>query len=113
MFVLYPRQVEEDSLESVMPGTEKSRWWDYFKTAMSMIVIPLVLWGVALEVGNAVRDEKIARLESEVAAAKDIEKGVTANSNTLGRVEEKIDATNKRLDDIKGDLRRSLPPAHP
>lgn len=94
-----------------MSTTDKSKWWDYFKTVMSMLVVPLLLWGIKLEVGNAVRDTKIASLEKEVAAAKAIKDGVNANTHTLGRVEEKIDATNKRLDDIKIDLRRSLPPS--
>ena len=80
------------------------------QTFLSVLVIPLLLWGVKLEVGQAVQDEKIERLESEVAAAKAIKDGVTANTTSLGRVEEKLDATNRRLDDIRSDLRRSLPP---
>ena len=71
---------------------------------LSMLVIPLLGWGIRLEVSNAVQNEKIAKLEAEVAAAKPM-------SVTLGRVEEKIDATNKRLDYIKSDLRRTLPPS--
>jgi len=77
---------------------------------LSILVIPLLLWGVKLEVGNAVQNEKITVLENEVAAAKAIKDGVIANTNTLGRVEEKLDATNRRLDDIRSDLRRGLPP---
>jgi len=89
---------------------DKSKWTDLAFKILSVLVIPLLLWGVKLEVGQAVQDEKIERLESEVAAAKAIKDGVTANTTSLGRVEEKLDATNRRLDDIRSDLRRSLPP---
>lgn len=79
------------------------KWMDLAFKILSILVIPLLGWGIRLEVSNAVQNEKIAKLEAEVAAAKPM-------SVTLGRVEEKIDATNKRLDDIKSDLRRTLPP---
>ena len=80
------------------------KWMDLAFKILSMLVIPLLGWGIRLEVSNAVQNEKIAKLEAEVAAAKPM-------SVTLGRVEEKIDATNKRLDYIKSDLRRTLPPS--
>lgn len=79
------------------------KWMDLAFKILSALVIPLLGWGIRLEVSNAVQNEKIAKLEAEVAASKPM-------SVTLGRVEEKIDATNKRLDDIKNDLRRTLPP---
>lgn len=79
------------------------KWADWVLKVLSALVIPLALWGVTLEVNSAVQDEKIAKLE---AAVEDV-KPMTAS---MARVEEKIDATNKRLDEIKADLRRSLPP---
>lgn len=79
------------------------KWTELAFKILSVLVIPLLGWGIKLEVSNAVQNEKITKLEAEVAAAKPM-------SVTLGRVEEKIDATNKRLDDIKNDLRRTLPP---
>lgn len=92
---------------------EKSKWTDLAFKVLSILVIPLLLWGVRLETSRAVQSTKIESLEKEVTAAKAIKEGVAANTNTLGRVEEKLDATNRRLDDIKADLRRSLPPIHP
>ena len=80
------------------------KWTELGFKLLSMLVVPLLLWGIKLEVNSAVQSEKITKLEAEVAAARPM-------SNTLGRVEEKIDATNKRLDDIKADLNRTLPPA--
>lgn len=97
-----------------MPAERKKMdsksWLDLAWKILSILVIPLLLWGVKLEISQAVQDTKIAQMTTELAAAKAIEKGVSANTITLGRVEEKLDATNRRLDDIKADLRRSLPP---
>lgn len=87
-----------------------SKWTDLAFKILSVLVIPLLAWGIKLEVSRAVQAEQIQRLEREVQATKGISSGVTANATALGRVEEKLDATNKRLDDIKDDLRRSLPP---
>jgi len=89
---------------------DSKSWLDLAWKILSILVIPLLLWGVKLEISQAVQDTKIAQMTTELAAAKAIEKGVSANTITLGRVEEKLDATNRRLDDIKADLRRSLPP---
>jgi hypothetical protein len=86
------------------------KWTDFAFKVLSVLVIPLLLWGVKLQVGQAVQDTKIETLESEVAAAKAIKAGVQANTVTLGRVEEKLNGTNARLDEIRTDLRRSLPP---
>jgi len=89
---------------------EKSKWTDLAFKILSVLVIPLLGWGVSLQVSQAVQNEKIERLETEVKAAKSIKDGVVANTNTLGRMEVKLDGTNKRLDEIRSDLRRSLPP---
>lgn len=93
-----------------MPDSNTKAWFDYGFKFLSILVIPAVIWAGKLQVEQAVQNEKIAALEADVAAAKAIQKGVNSNTATLGRVEEKLDATNKRLDDIRSDLRRSLPP---
>lgn len=82
------------------------KWADLAFKFLSVLVVPLLLWGIKLEVSNAVQNEKIIKLEAAVETTK-------AQSVAMARVEEKIDATNKRLDEIRGDLRRSLPPAPP
>lgn len=88
-----------------------SKWTDLVFKILSVLVIPVFLWGAKLQVEQAVQNEKIARLEQEVAVALSIRDGVIANTHALGRVGDKIDATNKRLDDIRVDLRRSFPPS--
>lgn len=90
-----------------------SKWTDLAFKILSVLVIPVLGWAISLQVSQAVQNEKIARLETEVQAAKAIKDGVVANTNTLGRMEEKLDGTNRRLDEIRADLRRSLPPGNP
>jgi len=89
-----------------------SKAWGWMKDVLVLLVIPLFLWGVKLEVGNAQRDkeleyqeEKIERLEAELKEAQDIDKGVQANSLKLVQLEGKLDTANGRLDDIKDLLR--------
>lgn len=77
---------------------------------LAALAIPLTVWGIKLEVGKAVQDEKISNLEDDVKEAKNLHKGLADQDKAIGIVQEKIDATNRRLDEIKGDLRRSLPP---
>ncbi len=82
---------------------------DYAFKILSVLVIPLILWGVKLEVDMAVKAEKIEQLERDITAAGAVKIAVTTNTTTLARMEEKIDGTNKRLDEIRDDLRRPLP----
>lgn len=79
--------------------------WDLIFKVLSVLVIPLILWGVSLEVDMAVKEEKITRLQEDVEKALAIRDEMVTNSKTLARLEEKISATNKGLDEIKGLLR--------
>ena len=78
------------------------RWVDIAFKILSVLVVPVVIWGAKLEITNAVQREQIAQLKVEVDALKDLSTG-------LVRVEEQLNATNTRLQDIKSDLLRSLP----
>ena len=93
-----------------MASVASNKWLDWAFRILSVLVIPLLIWGITLEVGLAVQNEKITRLEQDVAAAITIRVAVAKNVAALGRVEEKIDATNKRLDEIRDDFHRGLPP---
>jgi len=88
-------------------GASRSKMADLFFKIMSVLVIPLLGWGVKLEVTNAVQDTKIAQLQADLKEAAGIEKEVQTNSNTLGRLEEKLNAANGNLKDIKELLRRT------
>ncbi len=82
-----------------------SKWTDLAFKVLSILVIPLILWGVKLEVNNAVQTEKISRMETELVAAKAISTGVSENKMQLGRMEEKLNAANENLKEIKGLVR--------
>jgi len=89
-----------------------SKWTDLAFKVLSILVIPLILWGVKLEVNNAVQSEKMSQMEKELVAAKGISAGVNENKMQLGRMEEKLNAANDNLKEIKGlvrDLANSKP----
>jgi hypothetical protein len=86
--------------------------WSWAKDILVVLVIPLFLWGVKLEVGNAKRDkeleyqaEKIQQLQEDLKEAQDIEDGVQDNALKLVQLEGKLDTANGRLNDIKELLR--------
>lgn len=86
-------------------AANNSAIWDWMFKIMSVLVIPLAVWGIKLEVSSAVRDEKIVQLQADVKEVADIEKEVRENAKTLARLEEKINAANNNLTAIKGLLR--------
>jgi hypothetical protein len=86
--------------------------WGYAKDFLVVLVIPLLLWGVKLEVGNAERDLRIEQLsreiedlKDEVSEAQDIDKSVQANALKLATLEGKLDTANGRLSEITTLLR--------
>ena len=78
----------------------------YLEKALLVLVIPLLLWGIKLEVGIAVRDEKLAKLQIEVDKALRIELTVQGNSLKLAVMEGKIDTTNAKLEGLHELLTR-------
>lgn len=77
---------------------------------LSMLVIPLVLWGVSLEVRLAVQDTVIQRLQVDITETQNVASRVRDSANTnalaLGRMEEKLNAVDKNIVEIKGLLQR-------
>jgi len=90
-------------------GTNMKFTFDNLKSLLSMLVIPLVLWGVKLEVNNAVMVQDITRLQADVQADENqvsaIKQTVQKNSVALAQLKERIDAANSTLQDIKNILR--------
>lgn len=80
--------------------------WDYIVKGLSILVIPLIIWGAALQSKVAVQDEKLETLKSEVEKTRQIETGIHNNSLALARLEEKLNATNKSLEKISNLLVR-------
>ncbi len=76
------------------------------KDVLCVLVIPLMLWGVKLEVNHAVMVETIERMESDIERANETRSIVQQNRVTLAQLKERIDNANETLKDIKDLLRQ-------
>jgi peptidoglycan hydrolase CwlO-like protein len=90
-----------------MSGTDGSgsKWADVAFKGLSVIVIPLVIWGVKLEVNNAIQDERISEMQDDLDKISDITNSVQKNTLALVRMEGKIDNVNEKIDEVKKLLR--------
>jgi len=93
---------------------------NFFEVALkllSVLVIPLILWGVSLEVRLAVQGNDLQRnataieqikveLKEVKVAVSSVKDSVNVNANSLGRVEEKLNGMDKNIVEIKGLLQR-------
>ena len=93
------------SSSSTAGGTSLSKVADIGFKALSVVVIPLVLWGVKLEVKNAIQDERIAEIQEDLDKLSDITNSVQKNTLALVRLEGKIDNVNEKIDEVKKLLR--------
>lgn len=117
--------------EKAESSNKSAKIWEWAYKIMSLLVIPLVLWGVRLEVRLAVMNTERVNLEAQTkadkadlqvkidkleaalekglaaagATSKAVEKGMQDNKVTLGRMEGKLDGIDKDIDEIKGLLR--------
>jgi hypothetical protein len=95
-----------------MPQPETpSKALQYGKDILVILVIPLLVWIVKLETGNAQRDlllqqsmSEVARLEVRIGEIRDIDQRVQENALQLARLEGKLDTANGRLDEIRSIL---------
>ena len=78
--------------------------WDWAFKILAALVVPLLLWGVHLEVRLAVQSSEMVRLQTDVKVALAIKDDLATASNALARLEEKLIATNASLQEIKGLL---------
>jgi len=92
-----------------MATVDLNKAWSRVKDLLAMLVIPLVLWGVKLEVSNALQDERVEQLQAALEEAQGVEKGVQENKLSLVRLESQVENANGKLDEIKDELRRVLP----
>jgi len=88
-----------------------SKALQYGKDILVILVIPLLVWIVKLETGNAQRDlllqqsmSEVARLEVRIGEIRDIDQRVQENALQLARLEGKLDTANGRLDEIRAIL---------
>jgi uncharacterized coiled-coil protein SlyX len=80
--------------------------WDKAKDVLTILIIPLVLWGVRLEVTLAVQEQRIDELESELESTKDLAPLINANSIELASLSAKLDSANGTLDAIRTHIMR-------
>jgi len=73
--------------------------------ALSIVVIPLALWGIKLEVSNAIQDERISEIQQDLDKLSDVTNSVQSNTLALVRLEGKIDNVNEKIDEVKKLLR--------
>ena len=87
--------------------------WDRIKEGLTILVIPLLLWGVRLETTMAVQAEKIATLKAKIAMTEQsierVEDAVQKNSLELVKVSGKLDTANEKIDVIKDILTNNRP----
>ena len=83
------------------PQNQASRFFDVTLKVLSSLVIPLILWGVKLEVKNAIQDERIAEVQEDLDKLSKITVSVQSNSIALVRLEGKIDNVNSKIDEVK------------
>lgn len=82
-----------------------SKFFDIILKVLSGLVIPLIIWGVKLEVNNAIQDERIAELQDDFDKLADVTDSVQNNSLALVRLEGKLDNVDEKIDEVKKLLR--------
>lgn len=93
--------------------------WDRIKDFLTILIFPLILWGVRLEVTNALQEERIANLQRELdekiksvegkvtsteQSVKRVESAVQNNSISLARLDGKLESLDEKVDEIKNLL---------
>ena len=74
--------------------------WTVAKEVLVILVVPLLIWGVRLEVQSAVMEHQIRTLQEDTKKTDLISKAVQTQALQLARLEEKLDAAHKRLSEI-------------
>ena len=82
-----------------------TRFLDIILKVLSGLVIPLIIWGVKLEVNNAIQDERITELQEDFDKLSDVTDSVQNNSLALVRLEGKLDNVDEKIDEVKKLLR--------
>jgi hypothetical protein len=81
-----------------------TKWVPWAKDVLVILVIPLMVWIIKLEVGNAQQDLRISQLQQQMQEIGEIDNRVQQNAVQLARLEGKIDTANGRLDEIRSML---------
>lgn len=79
----------------------KNKAMDIAFKVLSVAVVPVFVWVVSLEVTNAIQDERIQELQSDVSKNSSIDTEVQRNTTALVKLETKLDNVGKNIDEIK------------
>jgi len=82
-----------------------TKFLDVAFKGLSVVVIPLLLWGIKLEVNNAIQEERISEMQEDLDKLASITNSVQGNTLALVRLEGKIDNVNEKIDEVKKLLR--------
>jgi peptidoglycan hydrolase CwlO-like protein len=93
------------SSSSSKEGTAK--FLDVSLKVLSGLVIPLIVWGVKLEVKNAIQDERISEVQEELDKLADVTDAVQNQALAMVRLEGKLDNLDEKIDDVKKLLSRA------
>ena len=90
-----------------MPSpSEPTKVWIIAKDLLTIAIIPLLGWVIKIEVGNAQRDIQIAQLTQSTSKIEALDNRVQQSAVAMARLEEKLDAVNRRLDGIRDEIQR-------
>jgi len=81
---------------------------DLIPKALSILVIPLLMWGIKLEVDNAVRDEIINHLENDIAELEHGYEQINVYAVRFGQVEQKLESMESTIIEIRSDIKDLL-----
>lgn len=93
------------SSSSSTGSSSTAKFLDIAMKVLSGLVIPLIVWGVKLEVKNAIQDERITELQEDLDKLADVTDAVQKNSLALVRLEGKLDNVDEKIDEVKKLLR--------
>lgn len=71
--------------------------WDIARDTLTVLIIPLVIWGVSLEVRSAVAAERLSTVTAEMSKIDGLALDVKDNALKLVRLEGKLDTANSHL----------------
>lgn len=90
---------------STVSKDSTAKFVDIAMKVLSTLVIPLIVWGVKLEVNNAIQDERIAELQEDLDKLANVTETVQKNSLAMVRLEGKLDNLDEKIDEVKKLLR--------
>jgi peptidoglycan hydrolase CwlO-like protein len=68
---------------------------------LSALVIPLMVWGIRLEITNAIQDERISEMQEDLDKLSNLTTSVQDQALALVRLEGKIDNVDTKIDEVK------------